>query len=324
MSDTLSKDEVDALLRGMGEGDVPVGEASPPRGTVQPYDLVGEERLARRRFPLLDLVHERFARRLRATLTAMTGTPPTLQVGTLEMLKFATFRNRLPAGASLHVFSMAPLRGQALLAITMPLAFGLVDRVCGGAGHVPTTLEARDYSVLERQMIQRLVTRALADLGDAWTPLHPLTCAFVRTETNPSYLALTGHAEMVLALELACDLGSGPAPIVLAVPYAVLEPLRAKLGEPQSPPLGGSDRDWRAAIAAAVRHTEVTLSAELGAREVATRDLLRLRVGDTLGLGARGDDPVTLRVEGVPLMTGLAGVSRGQNAVRVLAHDAGE
>jgi flagellar motor switch protein FliM len=128
----------------------------------------------------------------------------------------------------------------------------------------------------------------------------------------------------VVTVEIACDLGSGAASLLLALPYAMLEPLRERLGAPQAAPVSGSDREWLAAILGAVRHAQVDVSAELGRHEISARDLLQLRVGDVVPLGVRGEDPVALRVENIHVMTGLAGVSRGQNAVRVVGRERGE
>jgi flagellar motor switch protein FliM len=324
MSDTLSKDEVDALLQGVQDGDVAVEGEQVPRGTVRPYDLFAEDRLSGRRFSTLDLVHERFVKRLGVTLARLVGVTPTITLGTLETIRFAVFRNRLPTGACLQLFTMAPLRGQALLAISAPLAFGLVDRVFGGPGRLPETLEGREYSTLELQTLQRVGSRVLADLGEAWTPVQRVDCTFVRVEPNPAYLTVAAPADAVVTVEVACDLGVGPASIIVALPYAMLEPLRDRLGAAEITPATGTDREWVKTVSAAVRQADVTVSAELGNHEISARELLRLRVGDVLPLGARDDDPVTLRVENVRVMTGLAGVSRGQNAVRVLGGGRGE
>ncbi len=324
MSDTLSKDEVDALLHGMQEGEVAVDGEQTAAGTVRPYDLLAEDRLAGRRFPALDLVHERFVRRLRFELARAIGVTPVVTLGAPETVRFSTFRNRLPAGACLQVFTMAPLRGHGLLAVSAPLAFALVDRVFGGAGRVPETLDPREYSTLELQLLQRLGTRMLAELAEAWTPLARVECAFAKMESNPAYLAIAGAAEAVVTVELGCDVGAGSAPLVIALPYAMLEPLRDRLGGLPEAAAPTADRDWRVAMTAAVRAAEVTITAELGRHEIAAREVLRLAVGDVLALGARGDDPVTLRVEHIRLLTGLAGVSRGQNAVRILGPDRGE
>lgn len=323
MSDALSKDEVDALLQGMQEGEVAIEEPG-PAGTAHPYDLLGEDRVAGRRFPALDRVHERFVRQLRISLASVVGVTPVISLGAPETVRFATFRNRVPAGACLQLFTMAPLRGQGLLAISAPLAFALVDRVFGGPGVVPDVLDGREYSALELQVLQRLGSRVLDELGAAWTPIQRVDCKFVKTETNAAYLAFAGASDAVFTLELGCDVGAGPAALVIALPFAMLEPLRDRLGGPPAEMASGGDREWQAAITAAVRQAEVTVSAELGTHEISTRELLRLGVGDVLALGARGDDPVTLRVEHIRLLTGLAGVSRGQNAVRILGPDRGE
>jgi flagellar motor switch protein FliM len=324
MSETLSKDEVDALLQGMQDGEVAVEGEGPPRGSVLPYDLLAEDRVAGRGFPALDRVHERFVRRLRLALASLVGVTPVIAVGKPETVRFATFRNRVPAGACLQLFTMAPLRGQGLLVISAPLAFALVDRVFGGPGRLPETLEGREYSALELQTLHRIGARILLDLAEAWNPVHRVDCTFVRGEANPAYLTIAAPADAVVAVELACDLGIGAAPLIVALPYAMLEPLRDRLGAPQAAQASGSDREWQRTVGVAVRQADVTVSAELGSHEISARELLRLRVGDVLALGARGDDPVTLRVENVRLMTGLAGVSRGQNAVRILGASRGE
>jgi len=324
MSDNLSKEEVDALLQGVKEGGVPVeGEPVPP-GTVQAYDLVGEDRLAGRRFPALDQVHERWLRRLPVSLATLVGATPTLTLGTCETVRFATFRNRIAAGTCLQVFTMQPLRGQCLLALSAPLAFALIDRVFGGPGQVPEGMSGREFSAIELQTLQRVSARILADMAEAWAPVQKVDCAIVRVESNPAYLTITSPSEAVVAVEVVCDLGAGPAPLVVALPYAMLEPLRERLGAPQAAPVSGSDREWLAAIAGAVRQAQVDVSAELGHHEISTRELLQLRVGDVVSLGVRGEDPVALRVESIHVMTGMAGVSRGQNAVRVVGRERGE
>ncbi len=317
MSDALSQDEVDALLRGIADGDVPSDADVAAQHGIRAYDLVGEERLVARRFPALDLVHERLARRLRRSLGTFVGSPPTIELAPLQMLKFGTFRNRLPTPASLHLFTMAPLRGQALIVMSAALVFGVIDRVFGGAGRTPKSLSTREYSAIETQMIQRVVVRALGDLTESWAPVHALTCHFERSELNPASIAICGAGDMVLALDVQCELGGDVASLTMVVPYAIIEPLRAKLGEPQAV-VRGPDRDWVGGLTRAVRETSVTVSAELGTREISARDVLRLRVGDVLTLGTRGDDPLEVKIEGVPLLTGLPGVSRGNNAIRLV------
>ncbi|MCC6850370.1 MAG: flagellar motor switch protein FliM [Deltaproteobacteria bacterium] len=318
MSETLSQDEVSALLRGLADGDVPAEGAAAEPGVTRDYDLLGEDRIVGRRFQALDLVRERLVRRLKASLASVLGAPPEVEAKPVELLKFATFRNRLETPANLHLFTMAPLRGQALAVVSSTLAYGLVDKVFGGIGRAPTSGARRECSAIEMQTVQRVVALALADFSDALAPIHPIACAFARSETNPISVALCAPTDQILVLPFHCDLGSGPAPLALAIPFAMLEPIRAKLGEPEAAERG-PDATWLAALRTAIEATDVTMSVELGAADLTAREILRLKVGDLVAIETRADDPLAMAVEGVRLLTGVPGVSRGNNAVRVVA-----
>jgi flagellar motor switch protein FliM len=318
MSETLSQDEVSALLRGLADGEVPAEASAPEPGATRAYDLIGEECIAARRFQALNLVREQLVRRLKLSLAGVLGTPPEVEARPLEMLKFATFRNRLETPANLHLFTMAPLRGQALVVVSSNLAYGVVDKVFGGPGRMPSAGAPRECSAIEMQTVQRVVAHVLSDFSEALAPLHAITCSFTRSETNPVSAAICGQSDQILVLPFECDLGTGPTPLSIAIPFAMLEPIRAKLGEPEAA-ARGPDAIWLAALTAAVASTEVTMSVELGDVEVSARDVLRLKVGDLLAIDTRADDPLAVCVEGIRLMTGAPGVSRGNNAVRVIA-----
>lgn len=317
MSDQLSQDEVQALLRGLADGDVAEATAAPASGEARAYDLVNEGGFIGRRFQALDLAQERLARRMRVSFGNLLGTPPEVEPAELEVLKFGVFRNRLPMPSSLHLFSIAPLRGQALAVVSTPLAFGLIDRVFGGPGALPEGGMTREFSAIETQMLQRVVTAVIADLAESWSPIHAITPSFVRSELNPASISIAGPDDMLLVLAQRCDIGTGPAPLTLAIPFAMIEPLRAKLGEPESL-AAGPDSAWAQAMTRAVQAVDVQVSAELGQSELSTRALLRLRAGDLLTLETRADDPLTVCVEGRRLLVGTPGVSRGNNAVRVV------
>ncbi len=321
MSETLSQDEVSALLRGLADGDVPTEDSASEPGATLDYDLLGEERIVARRFQALDLVRERLVRRLKVSFASVLGAPPEIEAKPLEMLKFATFRNRLETPANLHLFTMSPLRGDAVVVVSSTLAYALVDKVFGGAGRMPTGGPRRECSAIEMQTIQRVVSHALADFAEALAPLHPIGCAYTRCETNPISVAICAPTDQILMLPFHCDLGGGALPLTLAIPFAMLEPIRAKLGEPEAVERG-PDATWMSALAGAVQGSDVTMSVELGTAEVTAREVLALKVGDVLAIDTRADDPLAVYVEGIRLMTGVPGISRGNNAVRVVSRAA--
>ena len=60
MEHVLSKGEVDALLRGVSEGQVETETDAPEevRGVV-PYDLTSQEKIVRGRLPTLDIINQK-------------------------------------------------------------------------------------------------------------------------------------------------------------------------------------------------------------------------------------------------------------------------
>lgn len=316
MSDTLSQDEVDALLKGISDGEIPPEDAPEDRSEARAYDLLGEERSASRQFPGLPLIHDRFTRTLRHALTAMLGGNSTIEVASVEGLRFSVLRNRLEPNVPVCLFRISPLRGQALAAFAPTLIFQLIDRIFGGAGGAPTRAEEREYSTLEISILGRVLDVILAEYALAWAPVSEIECGFHRAEANPGLVSISGPDDMVLLIELACDLGCGAAPIRIGIPYATLEPLRAGLNEMMHHG-GGADLEWTSVMTAAVQDSAVEISAELGRTSLSASEVLSLGVGDIVRLETRGGDPLDVRIEGEALIEGVAGMSRGQNAVRI-------
>jgi len=317
METTLSQDEVDALLKGMREGEVPV-EPSPLGDEPRPYNLVGEERSVSRQYPGLEIVHDRLVRQLRQSFSGLLGTSVGIEIASADLLRYARFRNRLETGSPLSLFSILPLHGNGLLALSPSLMFQLVDRIFGGQGSAPQSLELREYSPVELQVVGRLAVLALSDLEEAWSMVTKLECKFLRTEMNAAVVAIAASEDMVFVIELECDFGTGPAGFTLALPLGILEPVRSAVAESRPAP-AVADETWRFALSEAVRDAEVDVSVVLGRRELLAGDLLRLEVGQLMQLSTRKEDPVAICVEDEPVLRGIVGTNRGQHAVRVLA-----
>ena len=62
--EVLSQGEVDALLRGVGDGEVPpeTDEAPEDEPGIVPYDLTSQEKIIRGRLPTLDIINQMFSR----------------------------------------------------------------------------------------------------------------------------------------------------------------------------------------------------------------------------------------------------------------------
>src|SRR5579884_3960244 len=320
MSEILSQDEVNALLEGVGDGSVPLAEEKPaaaPAGGVVPLDLTAQERPLRGRLPGLELVLDRFTRDVRGSLGTFFGQLPTVEITGVNLQRFGGVVAALERPVSLQLFDLAPLRGQGLLVVTPALIEMLLQVFFGGEPGRKTRLPARELLPIE----QRVGEPVLEDLRSAWQPTEAIACTLLAAETNPQFAAICGPDELVVAVGLRVSLeGCGQGTLLVCVPNAALDPIRARL---QRLPLGGGGRGvpetWRARLEAALAEIAVEVSAELGGRRLKLRDVLALQAGDLVTLETGRDGPVVLRVAGKPRFLGAPGVAGGKNAVRITA-----
>jgi flagellar motor switch protein FliM len=326
MSEILSQDEVNALLQGVSEGKIPVGADAPAAGdepAVHAIDLTSQERSVRGRLPGLEMVIDRFARASRSSLGSFFGQMPAVSVGGADLLRFGAFLGRLPRPVYLQLFKLTPLRGQGIITVTPAVVASLLQVFFGGNPSRRTAFPAREFSPIEQRILDRLGTRLLADLREAWRPVEPLECTLVRAETNPFFATICGMDDLVLHVELRIEVeGCDDGVLALCIPNAALDPVRPRL----QTLIGSRDDDadattgaWRERLRAALAGAEVEVSAELGTRTLRMREVLGLKAGDVIGLGTGREGPVVLKVEGRPRFLGAPGAVGGNNAVQVTA-----
>ena len=322
MSDILSPDEVDALLKGVAEGSVTTGADGSAAGGIRTLDLTSQERSLRGRLPGLELLLDRLARGLRASLATFFGQLPQVSVESVELVKYGTLTARLPRPVSLVLFRLAPLRGQGLLVVTPPLVSALLQVFFGGSPSRGTPVAEREFSPIEQRVLERLGLRVLHELRDAWRPVEPIECGMERSETNPQFATIATPQDLVLLIELrVVTEGSADGGLLIGLPNAALDPVRARLALLPTGEVTPADEAtaWGERLRASLALTEVEVSAELGTRELPLRSVLNLKVGDLLPLGTGREGPVVVRVAGRPRFLGAPGIASGNNAVRVTA-----
>ena len=146
MSDLLSKEEIDALLHGVGSGDVETEtDGGTDAGSVQGYDFTTQDRIVRGRMPTLEMINERFARYFRISLFNMLRRSAEISVSGVQMQKFSEYVHSLFVPTSLNLVKMRPLRGTALFVFDPKLVSITVDNFFGGDGRYPAKIEGREF-----------------------------------------------------------------------------------------------------------------------------------------------------------------------------------
>ena len=319
MSEVLSQGEVDALLRGVGDGEVETetDEVPEEESGVVPYDLTSQEKIIRGRLPTLDIINQMFSRLFRNTFSILMRKSVEVSTVSTDTIKFGDFLRSLAVPSSLHIFRMEPLRGHGLMVVESKLVFAVVDTFFGGSGIKEAKITGRDFSSIEIRMTKSVVLSALEDLEKAWRPVHAVTTNFVRSEVNPQFAAIVPPTDIVLVILFEIEMESISGTLTICLPYAAIEPVIPKLKAQFQSEEMEVDQVWIRRLRTELLTTEVELVAELGTSTITPQDLMKFKVGDTLMLGNDVTDPLTLKVEQITKFKGFPGVSRGNKAVQL-------
>ncbi len=315
--EVLDPEEIDALLKGVSDGAVPLQAASVPPGEARRFDPANPGRLVRYRMPALAAINERLARQLKASLHGLIRSAFDVTVKPVKVLKCEEYLQSLPVPTSFNLVRLPPLRGPALLVLDANFVFGAVDRFFGGSGrHVKVT--ERDFTRTENRIIQMVVKQFSADLRDAWAPVIKFDVEHQGTESNPQFVNAIGPSEMVVLSTFQVHLEGGGGELHVALPYSMIEPLREALesgvqGEPAA-----LDASWSRALHEQIEEAEVEIVPLLGHSEITVGRLLNMKPGDLIPCDFGGS--VTLLAEGIPILRGSYGASRGQQSVKVEQH----
>ncbi len=321
MNQVLSQSEVDALLSAVSDnrtdGDDFGSDESMKGGVVQ-YDLANQDRIIRGRMPTLDIIHDRFIRLFRVTLSNSLRKMANLSVNSTGPLKFSEFMNSLPLPSCLNILRLDPLRGAAIMVIESKLLYALVDSFFGGNDVPYTKIEGKDFTPIEIKIARRVVLSAIDDYEKAWEPVYPLKVGYSRTEINPQFVAVVAPSDVVIATTFDVELEKVSGTIKIVIPYATLEPIKSKLSVGFQSEQLEVDFIWINRIKEQIMQTTANVLVKLGEADITMRDLMDLQPGDIIQLNTDATMPLDILVEGIPKFKGIPGLLKGNRALKIV------
>jgi flagellar motor switch protein FliM len=318
VSQILSQDEVDALLKGLDTGEIETErEPIEPELEYQAYDWTAQGRNLKGTMPLLVVITGRFAQKLGQALSASLGKIVEVDAGPLKLTKYEEFQRSLPIPTSLHLFRTEPLRGVGMLVIESRLVFNLVETFFGGTGTGSAKVEGRDFTPIERKIIHKVVTMAMTGLKEAWAEVSPIKAEVFRSETNPLGVNAFPPSESLITTKFEVELSKPAGSIVICLPYSSLQPVREKLSGVYQKEESAPDRYWMNLLKEQLKKGEVGLSVDLGCARLSVKDFLNMKTGDILLLESGLRNKLVAKVEGIPKMHGHMGRLGNKKAFRV-------
>ncbi|MBU8910552.1 MAG: flagellar motor switch protein FliM [Desulfobacterales bacterium] len=318
MSEILSQEEVDALLKGVSEGEI---ETEQPEehdpSAIQAYDLTGQEKLEKGRIPTLETLAEKFARKSRGTLSSVLRKDVTVSTLSVHVTKYEEFIKTIPVPASLNLFKMNPLKGSALFVVDSRVVFTLVDIIFGGTGRDMVKIEGREFTLIENNLIKKVVLSTLPDFEDAWKTIVPFDVVYQGMESNPQFVQLVAPSEIVIVMQFEVDMGFSSGKISFCIPSLMIEPISKKLQTGYQEDTIVADKKWTNSFNEGLKKASVNMVAELGRTELNGGEIANLKKGDVICLKQYCSDSLNVYVEDILKFKGYPGIYKGSRAIEV-------
>ncbi len=315
MEDVLSQDEVDALLKGMGGGDIDSEDDAIDETEARSYDFTNQERIVRGRLPALDIINERFARGFQRHFNEMIMASVEVTAGEVKIIKMIDYLRNLFVPTSLNIYRIDPLNGVALFILDSKLIFTAVDIYFGGTGLLPFKIEGREYTPVEMSMVRSILDITTENLAKAWGPVMDIDIEYMHSEMNPKFAGIVDPTDMIVVSQINVRFEGVEGRVDIVMPYAMLEPVRDKLEEGVQNLQGESDNRWSRTLKEEAKNIEIDLSVNLTELQMSMDDLMKMEKGDIIPLEM--PKQVTIKAEGIAIMRGVLGESNQKKAVKV-------
>ena len=315
MANMTSQDEIDAAVKGK--------DPAPAKRPTITYDWRHPSRVSKDQTRTLENLHSSLARMMASSFSSLARSVVDVDIAFVDQTTYAEFIMSLSNPSCSYTFTIEPLGGPAILDFSLPVAYSFIDREFGGTGGNPPS-KARPVTAIERTVMTRVVTRALADLEATWEALLKIQVSDAELETNPEFMQVAAPSDTVILIAFEVNSQHASGLVNLCYPYFTLEPVMAYLNvqtwasRERGRRRSGGDEKRRQLRS--LSQVETNLRVELGRGEIPAASLANLQVGDTIVLNSRSNDPAVLFVEDEPLFLVQPGLDEGKHrhAVQVV------
>lgn len=285
----------------------------------RPYDFNRPHSISRMFANNLQAVAEGFAKTASIEFTSLVRTSAQVEYRGLRQTTYGEYLEELPNPTSAALFTLEPLKGQAVLHVDLALCFVLMQKLLGGPlGNQGTV---REFTEIERGINAGLIDRFLDIVRRSMAKFIETKPVFVRLENNPGYLGGLAEGESLIVMRFNFQVGATEAPLDLALSVNGFGPVR-DIFDPQElveMRTSAELREDRRRILDLVQGTASELVVELGGVEASLEEILALKEGQLLRLNQAVDAPLRVRIEGQDTWLGEAGRIGPNRAVRLVS-----
>jgi flagellar motor switch protein FliM len=322
LSDILSQTEIAELLDAVkaGGGERRSGRASPAANATL-YDFKTANRFPKEQIRTINIIFQTFSQLFSNSLSITLRTVCECEFISAEEYSFNEFINTLPAPVLLAVISANPMQGSLLLELPPTIAYMIISRLFGGASSGGAHTLAKQFTEIERTLIERVLRNALTVFDEAWDKVLKLDSHIERLATSAQDAQIVDLNEPVALVELGLKIGSESGTIRFCIPHTAVIPIVKQLNPRQwysSSLQDGGDPHPSDQMTGKLVHVPVNLTAFFDQTPATIADIVNLQVGDVIHLRHRTDQPITVNVQHIPKFRAIIGAQGERAALQIV------
>lgn len=308
----LNQGEIDELLGFEGKED---GDETTQDGIDR---LIEAGVVAYERMPMLEVVYDRLVRVLSTSLRNFTSDNVEVTLSSIETMRFGSYAQSISMPALLAIFKAEEWDNFGMITMDSSLVYSIVDVLLGGRmGTAAMRMEGRNYTTIERNLVERMVELILTDMSSAFDPISAVNFRFDRLESNPRFAPIAQPANATIIGRFTIDLEKRGGKMEIVFPYATLEPVREQLMQLFSGEKFGVDTIWENHIIHELWDSEIYLDAEIERFTTVLGEVMKWKAGTFIPIDGDVHKPIMLSSGKVPLFEGRMGRSRGNISVKI-------
>lgn len=318
MSDVLSQEEIDKLLKAFSTGEIDAEEFKETNEKqVKNYDFSRPFKFSKVHLNTLEIIFEHYCRLLSTHLPAYLRVSVQAEVINSEAIVYSEFSNALSNPVLLGMIDFEPLSGNIIIELSDNIGYAIIDRMLGGSG-VPLE-KKREFTEIERAILERIFTIVTNLLQDPWENVIKINPRFTRIETNSQFAQIISPNEMVALITMNIKIGHVEGTMNMCIPYSCVEPVIDRLNTKYwySNIQDRDETSYKDFIEVSISKANIPIRAVLGKSVISVNDYINMQRGDIIKLDSKVEDELKVYVGNIYKFTALPGLSSDTYAVKI-------
>ena len=210
MADTLTQEQIDAMLSSVMAGDSVPLDTHEDKDEIKEYDFRTPKKFTKEQIKILERIFENYSRHLSSYITGLLRLYCKVSLASIEEQKYFEFSNALPDYTIMGIVDLGIEdddieESNAVLQLSNSLTFTMIDRMLGGKG---TYEDAdRDFTEIEINVMRGIVERFTSLMTEAWDGYVETKPKLESIETNSRVISAADADEtmIIVAMEVTIN-----------------------------------------------------------------------------------------------------------------------